>query len=54
MEDEPPIDAHLRSKALQMAISFRAIYAGPNADADPRIAVAVAKKFYDFLKGETK
>ena len=55
MEDqEPPIDAHLRNKALQLAIS-----AYVDADLDPNeaysdVLIDVANKFYQFLKGETK
>lgn len=58
MEEDAPIDAHLRGKALQQAI---AAYASiiPYADFDPeeshsdRIMIA-AHKFYQFLKGESK
>ena len=52
MEDEdPPINAHLRGKALSWAISF-IVASEDEFDADD--TVEVAQTFYEFLKGDTK
>lgn len=51
MEDEPPIDAHLRFKALQQAIGH---CAGMPHTFSPQEVVSIATIFYQFLKGETK
>lgn len=53
MEDQdPPIDAHLRGKALQQAIAH--FGGGAWRYADPEIVIETANKFYQFLKGDTK
>ena len=51
-EQDPPIDAMMRGKALQQAIAH---FSGSTLRyGDPDEVVAAATKFYQFLKGETK
>ena len=60
MEDQdPPIDAHLRGKALQQAISMYAVFMqhanfDPNGVPHSDHVVDIANKFYQFLKGDNK
>lgn len=59
MEDQdPPIDAMLRGKALQMAISaYVAVVPHSHLDPDDTHSdciVSVARTFYNFLKGDNK
>lgn len=51
-DQEPPIDAMLRGKALQHAIA----HFGGSAwrYADPETVIETATKFYKFLKGEAQ
>lgn len=56
MEDQgPPIDAHLRGKALQFVLQLYASW-GPDDEGDKDVESTLerADEIYKFLKGESK
>ncbi len=54
-DEDPPINTHLRGKALTFVLSLYATW-GPDDEGDKDIDTTLeyATKIYDFLKGETK
>ncbi len=57
--DDPQLDAHLRGKALEMAVNLHKVWLKEGhitASAEQQIDDTryIANRFYEFLKGETK